>query len=230
MNSPKNGKLIVIEGLDGSGKATQTKLLYERLLSLSINVKRISFPDYEQESSSLVKLYLNSELGDSPDDVNAYAASSFFAVDRIASYIKSWKKFYQIPNSVVIADRYTTSNAIYHMNKLPLSQWDEYLQWLEDFEYQKLGLPRPDAVIYLHMPVEISQMLIKKRYHGNNDKKDLHEKNVNFLKLCASSAEYALKKLGWQKVLCCEGECVRDQKSIHDEVFSLSMEALNVKL
>ncbi len=230
MNSPKKGKLIVIEGLDGSGKDTQTKLLYESLLSLGVNVKRISFPDYEQESSSLVKLYLNSELGDSPDDVNAYAASSFFAVDRIASYIKFWKKFYQTPNSVVIADRYTTSNAVYHMNKLPSSQWDEYLKWLEDFEYRKLGLPRPDAVIYLHMPIEVSQMLIKKRYHGNNEKRDLHEKNVDFLKSCASSADYALKKLGWKKILCYEGGCVRAPESIHDEVFSLAMEALDAKL
>lgn len=215
-----------MEGLDGSGKATQSQILYTKLLNLEVNVKKISFPDYSNPSSALVKMYLNSELGNSPDAVNAYAASTFFAVDRFASYIKFWKKFYE-SEGIVIADRYTTSNAVYHMNKLPMEKWDDYLIWLEDFEYQKIGLPQPDCVIYLHMPTEVSQNLIRKRYEGDNSKKDLHEKNVDFLKACSCSAEYAIKKLGWKKVNCCEKNKVRSQESISNEVFEIAMEALN---
>lgn len=174
-------------------------------------------------------MYLNSELGNSPDAVNAYAASTFFAVDRFASYVKFWKEFYG-SEGIVIADRYTTSNAVYHMNKLPMEKWDSYLVWLEDFEYKKIGLPRPDSVIYLHVPTEVSQGLIKKRYEGDISKKDLHEKDVNFLKACSCSAEYAIKKLGWKKVNCCEQNKIMPQESISEKVFEIAMEVLDVRL
>lgn len=223
-NSGK-GKLIVIEGLDGSGKATQASLLFEELQNIGYDSKKVSFPDYEQPSSSLVKMYLNSELGKKPEDVNAYAASSFYAVDRFASYVNVWKEWYESGN-IVVADRYTTSNAIYHMGKLPSNEWDYYLSWLNDFEYNKLGLPNPDLVIYLSMPVDVSQRLLAKRYDGNLEKKDIHEKNIQFLKTCSKSAEYSIKKLGWKQIFCSDGEKVRTVEEIHKDVLLVSMEAI----
>ena len=142
------GKLIVIEGLDGSGKATQAKLLAQHLASQGLPVREVTFPDYASDSSALIKMYLAGQFGSKPDDVNAYAASSFFAVDRYASYKTDWGRFYE-EGGVVIADRYTTSNAVHQCSKLPPEQWEEFLHWLFDYEFHLLGLPAPDSVIYL---------------------------------------------------------------------------------
>ena len=174
------GKLIVIEGLDGSGKATQTSLLYKYLKEKNSKTITVSFPDYNQPSSTLVKMYLNSEFGKDPDIVNAYAAASFYSIDRYASFLKFWKEKYE-NGFTIIADRYTTSNAIYQMSKLHSEHWDEYLNWLYDYEYNKLLLPKPDLVIYLDMPIEVSQELMSIRYEGNEEKKDIHESNISFL-------------------------------------------------
>lgn len=198
-----HGKLIVIEGLDGSGKATQTGLLCEKLAGQKKDFCKLSFPDYNEPSSALVKMYLNSEFGDSPEEVNVYAASSFYAVDRYASFKKFWSSNYE-SGQIIIADRYTTSNAIYQLCRLDKPCWDAYLTWLEDYEYCKLGLPRPDLVIYLDMPIEVSQKLMSQRYHGDDSRKDIHEKNVNFLKKCREAAMYTAKKLNWQVVPCSE--------------------------
>ena len=110
------GKLIVMEGLDGSGKATQTGLLCQYLESRGRRVRHIEFPDYREPSSALVKMYLNKEFGSNPGDVNAYAASSFYAVDRYASFLRFWRKDY-LSGATIVADRYTTSNAVYQMVK-----------------------------------------------------------------------------------------------------------------
>ena len=139
------GKLIVLEGLDGSGKATQAKLLASHLAESGCKVMEITFPDYESDSSALVKMYLSGQFGDKPDDVNPYAASSFYAVDRYASYKTKWGSFYEA-GGIVIADRYTTSNAVHQCSKLPPEQWDDFLRWAFDYEYRLLGLPAPDAV------------------------------------------------------------------------------------
>ena len=165
----------------------------------------MSFPNYDEPSSALVKMYLNSEFGNSPDDVNVYAAASFYAVDRYASYKKFWQENYE-NGQIIIADRYTTSNEIYQLCRLKKSQWDEYLCWLEDYEYNKLGLPKPDLVAYLDMPVEVSQKLMQNRYNGDNSKKDLYEKNVEFLKKCRETAMYTAQKFDWKVVPCSEGE------------------------
>ena len=165
----------------------------------------MSFPNYDEPSSALVKMYLNSEFGNSPDDVNVYAAASFYAVDRYASYKKFWQENYE-NGQIIIADRYTTSNEIYQLCRLKKSQWDEYLCWLEDYEYNKLGLPKPDLVAYLDMPVEVSQKLMQNRYNGDNSKKDLYEKNVEFLKKRRETAMYTSQKFDWKVVPCSEGE------------------------
>ena len=167
------GKLFVIDGLDGSGKSTQFELLQKDLENNNKNYKAISFPDYEQPSSTLVKMYLGGEFSSSPDGVNAYAASSFYAVDRFASYKLFWEDNYN-KGDFILASRYTTSNAIHQMEKLDTSEWDDYLAWMEDYEYNKLKLPKPDTVVFLDMPVEVSQILLSNRYHGDDNKKDIH--------------------------------------------------------
>ena len=149
-----NGKLLVLDGLDGSGKSTQFELLQTALQKQGVSIQAVSFPDYDSPSAALVKMYLNGELSNTPDGVNAYAASSFYAVDRYANYHLHWEQAYH-NGTCILASRYTTSNAIYQMGKLPKSEWDNYLQWLAEYEYGRLELPEPDTVIYLDMPVSV---------------------------------------------------------------------------
>ena len=182
------GKLIVLEGLDGSGKGTQAKLLAKHLTVTDHLVREITFPDYDSDSSALVKMYLAGQFGDKPDDVNAYAASSFYAVDRYAGYKSDWGKFYE-EGGILIADRYTTSNAVHQCSKLPPEQWDTFLQWLFDYEYHLLGLPAPDKVIYLQVDPAVSQRLMTARYHGDETRKDVHEKDTEYLARSRRAAE-----------------------------------------
>ncbi|MCI5592637.1 MAG: deoxynucleoside kinase [Oscillospiraceae bacterium] len=216
-----NGKLIVIEGLDGSGKTTQLNLLVNKLKQKNIkNIKQIKLPDYDSDSSSLVKMYLAGEFGKSPEDVNAYAASAFYAVDRFANYKTKWKADYE-NGTLIIADRYTTSNAYHQATKLPESEWKDYFKWLRDFEYNKLGIPEPDMVIYLDMPIEISQKMMTSRYNGNEEKKDIHEANVEYLQHCRKAAKAAATQLGWSVIDCADGDRPRSIESIGDEIENL---------
>lgn len=210
-------KFIVIEGLDGSGKATQSKILAEKLMAEGKNIRKLEFPDYSNPSSALVKMYLGGEFGDKPSDVNPYAASAFYAVDRVASYLKFWKEDYQ-GDTIILSDRYATSNIIYQMSKLEKSQWDEFISWQEDFEYNKLSIPKPDLVIYLDVEPEVSQKLMLKRYGGDNAKKDLHEKNLAFLLECRKSALYAAEKCGWFVINCCENGDIKPIEKIASEI------------
>lgn len=212
------GKLIVIEGLDGSGKATQTKMLCERLANLGKDFCKLSFPNYESPSSSLVKMYLNGQLGENPQDVNAYAASAFYAVDRAAAFLQGLGEKYK-SGALMIADRYTTSNAVYQLSKLPRSEWDAYLEWLCDFEYNRLALPKPDVVLYLDVEPSVSQKLMSARYGGDETRKDIHEKNLNFLSECRRSALYCADKLGWKIIKCSDGAEMRTPQDISREIF-----------
>lgn len=195
--------LIVLDGLDGSGKSTQLERLDAYFRQNGTHYRQISFPDYEQPSSALVKQYLGGEFGGSPDAVNAYAASSFYAVDRYASFKKFWQQDYEA-GALILAARYTTSNAIHQMGKLPREEWDAYLQWLEHYEYELLGLPRPDRVLFLDMPLDISQKLLVGRYEGDGGKRDIHERDLRYLATCRESALYAAERLGWVVVTCGE--------------------------
>ncbi|MGN1127306.1 MAG: dTMP kinase [Ruminococcus sp.] len=213
------GKIIVIEGLDGSGKATQTDLLYRKLLEQGKNVKKLTFPCYESESSALVRMYLGGELGSDPDSVNPYQASAFYAVDRVASFLKDWKSDYE-DGTIFLCDRYSTSNAIYQLSKLQECEYEDFLNWLNDFEHNKLGIPRADYVVYLDMPTEVSQKLMSKRYKGDEDKKDIHEKNEDFLKKCRMASSYCAKALSWDVVLCAENGEPKTIEEIANEVYS----------
>ena len=217
--------LIVIEGLDGSGKGTQSKLLYEYLQNKYKDIFTVRFPDYESDSSALVKMYLSGEFGKNADDVNAYAASSFYAVDRFASYQTKWKNIYK-SGSIILADRYTTSNIVYQLSKLKKEEWEDYINWAEDFEYNKLKLPRPDVVIYIDMPVEVSQKLMTGRYEGDESKKDIHESNVEFLSHCRRSGLYAAAKLLWKVVPASENGEPRKIEDIKKDIIEIVENAL----
>lgn len=198
-------KLVVIEGLDGSGKSTQFEIIDRYFAQNNIPHKSISFPDYNNPSSALVKMYLGGEFSKNAKDINAYAASSFYAVDRYASYKLYWEDAYK-NGDLILASRYVTSNAIYQMVKCDKSEWNEYLDWLYDYEYSKLGLPVPDLVIFLDMPIEVSQKLLAKRYEGDESKKDIHEVDIEFLKSCRESALYTAKKQNWKIINCSDGK------------------------
>jgi len=216
-----SGRLIVIEGLDGSGKATQSQSLYQALSDKGIPVKKISFPNYESDSSALVKMYLSGAFGTDPSAVNAYAASTFFAVDRYASYKKDWGNFYE-EGGVVIADRYTTSNGVHQCSKLPQSQWESFLDWLFHFEYQLLGIPAPDTVVYLQVDPHVSQKLMTDRYQGDESKKDIHENNLAYLDRSRLAAEYCAEKLGWKTVHCIRNGAMRPVEDISAEVLAIT--------
>ncbi len=212
------GKLIVIEGLDGSGKSTQINRLVEVLKNNGINnLMQIKLPDYENESSSLVRMYLKGDFGKNPGDVNAYAASAFYAVDRFANFKTKWMNSYE-NGTLILADRYTTSNAYHQATKLPQNMWPEYFDWLEDFEYNKLEIPKPDAVIYLDMPIEISQKMMTSRYSGDESKKDIHEADTSYLNSCRTAAVAAAKKMGWFIIECSENGEPRSIEDIGNEI------------
>lgn len=223
----KQQRLIVIEGLDGSGKGTQAQLLAARLQEQNLPLRKISFPDYNSPSSSLVKMYLSGDFGETAGAVNPYAASSFYAVDRFASFQTDWKKDY-LAGKLILCDRYVTSNMIFQLGKLPLKDWDDYLAWLEDFEYNKLRLPRPDLVIFLDMPIAISQKLISERYQGDENRKDIHERDLLFLEESHRSACYAAQKLGWKKINCAESSSPKPIEVIHQEVKSEVLKLLEI--
>ena len=210
-----SNRLVVLEGLDGSGKSTQYELLQKFLGENNVDFKAISFPDYDKPSSALVKMYLGGEFSKNAADINAYAASSFYAVDRYASYKLYWEKEYN-EGKFILAARYVTSNAIYQMVKLPEDKWDEYLDWLSEYEYEKLQLPKPDKVIFLDMPVEVSQKLLSGRYDGDESRKDIHEVNVDFLNACRKAALFTAKKQGWVVIPCSDGENPFSIESISD--------------
>ena len=209
-----------MEGLDGSGKSTQTQLLQNYFENKGIEYKKIKLPDYDSPSSTLVKMYLGGEFGKKASDVNAYAAGAFYAVDRYASFKQNWKTESE-NNVLILADRYATSNSIYQMEKIASDKWDEYLKWSADFEYNKLGIPKPDCVIFLDMPVEISQKLMTGRYNGDEGKKDVHEADVEFLQKCRKSALYAAKKQNWNVVPCSDGNEPLSIEEIHNNVVKI---------
>ena len=214
------GKLFVIEGLDGCGKSTQLEMLKSKTDN---NTRFISFPNYDSASGQIIKDYLSGKFVEENGKAGAYTASSFYAVDRYISYKTDWEKDYQA-GKTIIAARYTSSNAIYQMTKLDKSQWDEYLSWLEDYEYEKFGIPRPDKVVFLDMPIEVSQKLLSSRYGGNEDKKDIHERNVDFLKACRKAALYTAERKGWFILPCSDGENPFTPESINEQLSAMILD------
>lgn len=212
------GKLIVIEGTDGSGKSTQFKRLTERLISEGRELKCLVFPQYQEESSALIRMYLGGEFGSKPSDVNAYAASSFYAVDRYASYKKVWGSWYE-NGGLVLSDRYTTSNAVHQASKEAGEKQAAFLKWLYEFEYDKLGLPRPDLTIYLDVPTDFTEMLMRRREADTNTHADIHEQDLEYLATCRRTGKAAAQYYGWTVVSCVKDGMMRSIEDIHEEIY-----------
>ncbi|NLB80374.1 MAG: thymidylate kinase [Clostridiaceae bacterium] len=223
--------LIVLEGLDGSGKQTHTDKICKRLEGEGYKYNKLHFPDYDSDSSALVKMYLAGAFGGNPNDVNPYVASSFYAVDRIASYLSNRK--WQLPDGhIVIADRYTTSNAVHQAGKLQGVERDKYLEWLFDFEYNLLGLPSPDLVLFLNMPPRYSASFISNRSNKSNgcNQKDIHENDAVYLECAYNNALYVAEKCGWCIIDCVHNGNVRKIDDINNDIYDKIKEKCNVEL
>ena len=212
------GKLIVIEGTDGSGKSTQFKALTERLQRENTEFKTLVFPRYSEPSSSLIRMYLGGEFGNKPTDVNAYAASAFYAVDRYASYKQDWGQWFE-QGGLIVSDRYTTSNAVHQTSKEPKEKQSEFLRWLYEFEYDKLGLPRPDLTIYLDVPTAFTEKLMRHREAATNTHADIHEQDMTYLATCRETGRAAAQFYGWTVIECVRDGQMRSIEDIHEEIY-----------
>ncbi|MBQ3252857.1 MAG: deoxynucleoside kinase [Oscillospiraceae bacterium] len=213
------GKLIVIEGTDGSGKSTQFRMLSQHLEQDAVAFKHLVFPRYQEESSALIRMYLGGVFGDKPTDVNAYAASAFYAVDRYASYKMDWGKWYE-EGGLVLSDRYTTSNAVHQASKETGDSREAYLKWLYEFEYDKLGLPRPDLTIYLDVPTDFTEKMLRSREQATNTQADIHEKDMDYLATCRQTGRAAAQYYGWTVIQCVRDGQMRTIEDIHSEIYS----------
>ena len=216
-----NGKLIVLEGTDGTGKATQARLMVQRLEQEGVAFREVDFPNYGSPFAKPVERYLQGALGARPGDVSAYAASTLYAVDRYGAYKENWGKDYE-GGKLILANRYTTSNAVHQAPKLPEEERWAYLDWLFDLEYNRLALPEPDLVIYLDLPVEISQQLLRSRREATQTQADIHEQDQAYLRACRESAREIVKRLGWRRVDCSwRGGILRTPEDIHRELWEM---------
>ena len=213
------GKLIVIEGTDGSGKSTQFSLLTQRLTEEKQTYRKLVFPRYTEPSSALIRMYLGGEFGTDPKAVNSYAASAFYAVDRYASYKQDWGKWYE-DGGLVLSDRYTTSNAVHQASKEPAENREQYLKWLYEFEYDKLGLPCPDLVIYLDVPTDFTRQLMRHREAVTNTTADIHEQDMQYLATCRQAGRAAADYYGWTVIECVRDGAMRSIEDIHAEIYA----------
>ena len=219
------GKLIVIEGTDGSGKSTQFRLLSQHLETDGVQFKHLVFPRYNEESSALIRMYLGGQFGTKPSDVNAYAASAFYAVDRYASYKMDWGQWYE-NGGLILSDRYTTSNAVHQASKEEGQARKDYLKWLYEFEYDKLGLPRPDLTIYLDVPTDFTEKMLRGREQATNTQADIHEQDMQYLATCRECGRDAAKFYGWKIIECVRDGAMRTIEDIHQEIYAAVQQCL----
>ncbi|MBQ1281953.1 MAG: thymidylate kinase [Oscillospiraceae bacterium] len=212
------GKLIVFEGTDGSGKSTQFRCLTERLAAEGTEFRKLVFPQYDKESSALIRMYLGGAFGSRPSDVNAYAASTFYAVDRYASFSQVWKPYYE-EGGLILSDRYTTSNAVHQASKEPPEKREEFFRWLYDLEYNRMGLPQPDLVLYLDVPTAYTEQLMRSREAATGTQADIHEKDLAYLQTCRETASQAADYYGWTKIACVRDGALRSIEDIHAEIY-----------
>lgn len=227
-------KFIVVDGLDGCGKATQTELLKEALEKLGKRVIKISFPNYESDSSAPVRMYLGGELGSNPEKLNPYMCSSFYAVDRFIQYEVDWRKYFaEDDNTIIIADRYLSANIIHQGGKIANDEDRlSYARWCYDYEHGLCGLPKEDITIILTVDPEVSQRLMTGRYNGDEAKKDIHESNINYLTDCYNRLQTTCKQIHdnniatWIELDCTEVDKDTGEKristkaSIHAKIMS----------
>ena len=220
------GKLIVMEGIDGSGKSTQYQRLCQRLSEEGRAYRKAVFPRYDQDSSALIRSYLGGQFGDKPEDVNAYAASTFFAVDRFAAYKTDWGAYYD-RGGLVLADRYTTSNACHQGSKLPAAERQPFLDWLYDFEFRLMGLPKPALVLYLDIDVDTARRQMARRQSATHTQADIHERDFAYLASCLEMGHYAAEHYGWTRIPCTRDGALRGVEEIHQEIYEAVCGALS---
>jgi len=213
------GKLIVFEGIDGSGKSTQFELMCEKLVNEKQEFKRLVFPRYKEPSSALIKMYLAGDFGDKPDSVNAYAASSFYAVDRYASFVQDWREFYN-NGGLILTDRYTTSNALHQGAKVAAEDRERFFKWLYDYEFNLIGLPAPDIVIYMNIDANFATTRLLRRQIETGTSADIHENDLAYLNSCAESGRQAATQYGWHKISCLIDGVERNKYDVHNEIYN----------
>ena len=221
------GFLITVEAPDASGKATQTKMLLERLTKEGYKTYKFAFPNYGSDACKPVEMYLDGVLGGKPEDTNAYSASVLFAVDRFFSYRTEWKKLLDEENTVIVLDRYTTSNAVHQIVKLNETEWDAFLSWLYAFEFVKMALPVPDITVALDVPPEVSRVLMERRAREDeNHKTDIHEADTEYLKKCYEASKYASGKWGWKRIECTKDGQMLSREEIHEKIYTSVIEKM----
>ena len=223
------GKLFVIDGTDGSGKQTQFNKLKERLEAEGVNIKVVSFPNYDSASSSLVKMYLSGEFGENAQEVSPYIASTFYAADRYATFQTGYKKFYE-EGGIILADRYTTANMVHQAGKIQnKEEREKFLDWLWDFEFNLYGLPVPTKSFFLNMPTEYAVKLMEKRENKftHEAKKDIHERNQQHLVDAYNAACDLVQKYDWHEVKCVKDNKIRSIEDIHEEIYNEVKDCLN---
>ena len=216
----EKGKLIVLEGIDGSGKSAQYRRLCARMENDGIAYTHIVFPRYDKESSALIRMYLGGAFGSRPSDVNAYAASTFYAVDRYASYRTDWGERYE-SGGLILSDRYTTSNAVHQGSKLPDDELPDFFGWLSDLEYGKMGLPKPDLVIYLEVDMETSLARMRRRQEKTHTSADIHEKDIAYLERCLHTADMAADFYGWTRIPFRVNGAERELEEKNEEIYRI---------
>ena len=219
------GKLIAFEGIDGSGKSTHARLAREKLADLGVDFRSVTFPRYDNPSATLIKMYLGGEFGSNPGDVNPYASSCFYAVDRYASFKQDWMDYYN-NGGIMIADRYTTSNAIHQGAKFPPEKRNEFFRWLTNFEFDLMELPKPDAVIYMDTPLELAKSRIISRAAGAQT--DIHERDFSYLALCHECGSMAADEYGWIRIKAEKDGRERSVDEVNDEIFGIIKEILSI--
>jgi len=217
-----NGRVIAIEGVDASGKETQSKILYKRLKEEGKNVIRISFPDYASDSSALVKMYLSGAFGEDPSDVTPYVASTFYAADRFASFKTKWKSHYE-SGGIVIADRYATANMIHQASKIDsIEEKEIFLSWLWQLEFEIYKIPKPDMVFFLNMPPDVSHRLMQSRQNKitGEQEKDIHEKDQRYLAKSYENAHFISERYHWHVIDCAPDNQLKSIEEIHAQLYN----------
>lgn len=223
----KKGTLIVIEGTDGSGKETQARLLCQALEKKGLSVNFLSFPCYGTPACAPVEMYLGGKFGKKPEDVSPYAASVMYAIDRYASFKTKWAATYE-KGEIFVADRYTTSNAVHQAAKLPPEERAAYLKWLYDIEYNKIGIPSPDLVVYLDLTPEASGKMLKERSGKPGVQHDIHETNGEFLRKSRENALGIAWDSGWEVVTAGDKNGPYTKETIHAKVLKLAIPLLGI--
>ena len=215
------GKLYVIDGTDASGKQTQFEKLQQRLKKENIDFRTVSFPNYNNPSSSLVKMYLSGDFGKNAKDVSPYIASTFYAADRYATFKRELEEYYN-NGGIILADRYTTANMVHQAGKIEdKKEREKFLDWLWDFEFNLYKLPVPTKVFFLNMPPEYAFELMKNRENKftHEAKKDIHESDKNHIIDSYNAACEVAQKYNWVKIDCIKDSKIRTIDDIHEDIF-----------